>query len=334
MKKRNEITRRELLKGAALSATALAAGVIIGPGIGPDKKDSADSSGPVSKVGVHVVIGPRNGFGSFVTQCTAAGRPLAVVKGVDDFGAAYDAKLRSSQTLTIGHVNAAGNHDMQAWEPINYSSAADAASQYYNLIRPIWNLNPWIDIWETFNEFSARWEWQADFYMTLMDLAEAAGYRLGLYAASVGNLPESAFPAFVRACQRAKAHGGHILTLHEYGGILDADPPSGTLRGSGLALRYRYLYETLRATNADCPLVISECGQNGGGGFVSIGPFVADFAWYDAELMRDDYVLGCAAWTLGNWGGASFQTALPALANYIITAPQRKWYTFLPMMSQ
>ena len=45
--------------------------------------------------------------------------------------------------------------------------------------------------------------------------------------------------------------------------------------------------------------------------------FMQDFAWYDQQLSRDDYVIGCAAWTLGDWNGANFQAALPALGDYI-----------------
>ncbi|NLE60898.1 MAG: hypothetical protein GX616_21345, partial [Planctomycetes bacterium] len=43
-----------------------------------------------------------------------------------------------------------------------------------------------------------------------------------------------------------------------------------------------------------------------------------DFGWYDSEMRKDYYVIGCTAWTLGNWSGANFQAALPSLANYII----------------
>jgi hypothetical protein len=41
-----------------------------------------------------------------------------------------------------------------------------------------------------------------------------------------------------------------------------------------------------------------------------------DFMWYDAELMKDDYVLGATIFTLGNWANANFQEALPALGDY------------------
>jgi hypothetical protein len=73
----------------------------------------------------------------------------------------------------------------------------------------------------------------------------------------------------------------------------------------------------LQADDADIPLVISEAGENAGGGFTGVDVFMDDFAWYDRQLNKDDYVIGCAAWTLGDWSGANIQAALPALSGYI-----------------
>ena len=303
-----------------------------------------------SKIGVHVVIGRRDGYGTFLQTCAAADQPVPIVKCVDDFGAAAEAKQVDQRTVTVGRVNALSangiDYDMQAWEPpeynpppgTSYTNAQEAAQQYYDLVRPKWRLNPAIDIWETFNEFSAHWSWQADFFIALMDLAEADGFRLGLYGSSTGNPPRpedpdgaEAYPAVVRACQRAKSHGNHVLTLHEYGGVGTDEPP--TLQGTqpDHALRYRTLYATLKANCADCPLIISECGQNGGFEFIGITPFIQDFEWYDSELNKDAFVIGATAWTLGNWAAANIYTALPALAEYIVAhaLPMR---VYLPLV--
>ncbi|HZY45065.1 MAG TPA: hypothetical protein VFF70_09985, partial [Anaerolineae bacterium] len=255
-----------------------------------------------------------------VQSCATAGRPVAVVKCVGDFGAAFDAKAASPLTLTVGRVEEAGpsHTDMRDWNPANYSSAAAAATLYYQLVKPIWNLNPLIDVWETFNEKSANWNWQADFYISLMDLAEADGYRLGLWSASVGNPPEWAYPQIARACQRARQSGNHILCLHEYGGIWNTDDGRLKTESPLLVTRYRQLYSYLEQQAAVIPLVISECGENGGGGFTGTDVFIDDFSWYDDQMMRDSFVIGCAAWTLGGWDGANFRTALPALTTYII----------------
>lgn len=296
-----------------------------------------------SKLGLHVVFGPREGLDQFLARCAQAGHPVAVVKCVDDFEAAFKAKHYSDKTLTVGRVNAVGLSnknfvDMQAWEPpefsppveFHYTNAQEAARMYYDLVRPTWQLNPVIDVWETFNEFSWHWGWQADFYIALMDLAEADGYRLGLWSPSAGNPPEEFYPDIARACRRAKEHGNHILCLHEYGldGLLKDAPKS-------LVTRYRQLYKYLEQADAVIPLVISEAGENAGGGFTSVDVFMEDFAWYDRQLSKDDYVTGCAAWTLGDWSGANFQAALPALADYITggyVTGSRQFKAYLPLV--
>lgn len=282
-----------------------------------------------SKLGLHSVFGPRQNLDVFLARCAQAGTPVALIKCVDDFEPAFKAKALSDKTFTVGRVNAVGLNnrdfvDMQAWEPpefappagVSYAGATEAAEQYYALVKPIWELNPVIDVWEAFNEFSWHWGWQADFYLRLMDLAEADGYRVGLWSCSAGNPPEEFYPDIARTCARAKAHGGHILCLHEYSfdGLLKNAPRS-------LVLRYRRLYRALQEAEAVIPLVISEAGENGGGGFTGVETFLDDFAWYDAQMSRDDYVIGCAMWTLGDWSGADFQAALPALADYITGRP-------------
>jgi hypothetical protein len=305
--------------------------------------DQTDTPGGGSKIGLHVVQGPRDGLGDFLERCAGAGRPVALVKCVDDFEAAFKAKNVSERTLTVGRVNAAfpsrkEEIDLQAWEPpefkpppgTTYTTAEEAAQQYYNLVNPTWKLNPVIDVWETFNEFSGQWAWQADFYIALMDLVEADGYRLGLWSCSGGNPPEEAYPDVVRACQRAKAHGDHILCLHEYSfdGLLKDAPKN-------LVTRYRQLYKVLRSQSADIPLVISEAGENAGGGFTGVDTFMQDFAWYDQQLSRNEYVIGCAAWTLGEWNDANFQAALPALRDYISGAYVIRHYpprAYLPLI--
>ncbi|CAG0930454.1 hypothetical protein TFLX_01755 [Thermoflexales bacterium] len=293
-----------------------------------------------SKIGFHVVFGSRAGLDECLWWCALSGHPVPVIKCVDDFEAAFKAKSYSDQTLTVGRVNGVGlnNHDfvdMQAWEPpeyqraigTSYTTVQEAAQQYYDLVKPIWQLNPVIDVWETFNEFSWHWPWQADFYIALMDLAEADGYRLGLWSPSVGNPPEEFYPEIARACRRAKTHGNHILCLHEYGleGLLKEAP-------ANLVTRYRQLYQYLQQEDAIIPLVISEAGEYGGGSFTNVETFMDDFTWYDAELSRDSYVIGCAAWTLGDWNGANFQAALPALTEYIAGRPITA-RTYLPLIA-
>ena len=48
-----------------------------------------------------------------------------------------------------------------------------------------------------------------------------------------------------------------------------------------MVTRYRRLYQYLKQQDAVIPLVISEAGENAGGGFTGVEIFMQDFAWYD-----------------------------------------------------
>jgi hypothetical protein len=121
--------------------------------------------------------------------------------------------------------------------------------------------------------------------------------------------------------------------LHEYAlaGLLKEAPAK-------LVTRYRQLYRHLEQEDAVIPLVISEAGEHGGGGFTGVDVFLDDFAWYDHQMGQDSYVIGCAAWTLGNFSGANFQAALPALADYIggeyLVGRYDRFKTYLPLIEQ
>lgn len=274
-----------------------------------------------SKIGLHIVLGPRNGYGDFLRRLAGAGLSLALVKCVEDFGAALEAKqiLGDGNVTTMGRINHIDGMDMQAREPRDWPSAQAAAESYYALARLYWAAHPYIDIWESFNEMSAHWAWQGDFFIALMDLAERDGFRLAHYACSTGNPPDQAAAAEMIDCLRETMRRGHYLSLHEYGGV---GTSISTLRGTEPfhALRHRWLYAQM-PVDARPNIIISECGQDAGYEFAGAPAFVEDFAWYDTQLEQTDYVQACAAWTLGNWHGANFQDALPALAEYIVSRP-------------
>lgn len=281
----------------------------------------------MSKIGLHSVIGPKTGVGQFLQNIADHGQTLAVVKCVDDMSLGRLAKQYNRNTLTVGRFNTLGGYDMQAWKPADWGTARNAALHYFSVVLPYWSMHPYIDVWETFNEFSSRWEWQGEFYLWMMEHADREGFKLAHYACSTGNPPESVRPELVECLQETKRRG-HYLSLHEYGGV----PPGGvtdwpeTLKGTQPfhALRWIALLAFLELHDADPMTIISECGQSGGSEFIGMELFVADLAWYDAWLMRDKRIVGAAAWTLGCWQGcaSNFQEALPALAEYIITHPQ------------
>jgi len=273
-----------------------------------------------SKLGVHVVWGRRDGYGDFLRKITAANRVLSAVHCVDDFGACAEAKNPTAggdpRTVTVGRV--------RGKEPIIsvQKDPEDNAVEFYAAVRSTWLSNPWIDYWEAQNEIDSDYDWQKLFYLKLMELAEADGLKLALFATATGTPKQPhedggvAYAAIKDTCLEAK-RGGHIMSMHEYGGLIG----SGTLRGTEPyhALRYRVLYDYLRQHDAVVPLVISECAQNAGYQFPGVEIFMEDFMWYDSELKKDNFVIGATIFTLGNWndGATNFQEALPALGDYI-----------------
>lgn len=278
-----------------------------------------------SKIGPHVIIGPRKGFGEFLQ--TTKGK-LAIVKCVDDFGAATEAKALDPNVLTVGRVNEARHYqtgqmvDMTAWEPRGAykerTGAVLAAYDYYETVRPYWGRNPQIDVWETFNEFSFHWEWQGWFYIAMMDKAEQDGYILSHYCCSSGNPGTTAFAnGMVESLREAKRRG-HYLSLHSYGGV---GSDIKTLRGTEPfhALRYRQTYnDVLIPASANPPLILSEIGQAGGFDYLGWDTLGPDLEWYDNELAKDAYVVGATLFTLGKWYQSNYQDALPQLAQHIV----------------
>jgi len=274
-----------------------------------------------SKLGFHSVIGPADGLGDFLRRVADSGRTLAVAKCVDDFGRAGEALGLMPGCLTVGRINSArdadGNFvDLQAVEPLNpdgsYKDPRAVAAWYFGFVRRMWELNPHIKVWETFNEFSAHWAWQGDFYIAMMDLAEGLGRRIAGYACSTGNPPGlpgdlSVANQFVPFCREAKRRG-HYLSLHEY---------------REHAGRYRQLYDlALIPQGADCQCIITEAAPETHE-FTGIDPFMAWVVDYDAILRSTPYVAGAALFTLGGgeWIASNYQAALPALADHIVSVP-------------
>src|SRR3990167_11283644 len=295
-----------------------------------------------SKIGLHIVPGRRTGFGLFLMRLASEGVQLSVVKAIDDLSPLREVKLYMPSALPVGRLNSIRDpitgvsYDLQAFKPSDFPSARAAAKTYYSLVLPTWTFNSQVDVWETFNEFSSDWGWQSEFFIEIMKLADRDSFTLALYAFSTGNPPlDSATINEIAPALRYAATHGHYLSLHEYGGVGAGNPD--TLRGSTLALRYRQLYATL-PTDARPRLIISEAGQAGGYEFIGVQPFIEDYAWYSARLAEDHYVVGVAAWTLGNWGSANFQDALPALADYLIRletpAPLLDRFIYLPVTSK
>jgi hypothetical protein len=209
-----------------------------------------------------------------------------------------------------------------------------------------WHMAVWgpnrdkVDYWEVLNEADPPGvdghRWLAEFHITCMDIAQANGYKLALFSYSVGVPEWEEWEAIVETgvFQQAKM-GGHILALHEYNWPhIDGrwgEPLPGRTAGLDrgvLTGRYRHLYEDfLIPQDQVIPLAITEAGYDPS---VFGQPwdgtwkerYVAEMSWYDDKLREDDYVLGCALFTLGGvsiWRDWDYSDLLGELRDRIVS---------------
>ncbi len=104
--------------------------------------------------------------------------------------------------------------------------------------------------------------------------------------------------------------------MHEYGlhyGTLQASAPHM------LALRYRSYHETIEGMGiAGVHMAVTEA--SGDAGYFGQGTsWLDDMIWYDGELMKNPYMIGCCAYQLG--GAENWQALIPEWANYVATHP-------------
>lgn len=259
----------------------------------------------VSKLGIHCNGPRRSGYGEFLRTIAAAGRQLAIVKVRDDFGGIDEPLNYWPNVLTIG---AQTPHDRLPFD-------------WYKFLEQV-QRNPRIQYWEVLNEddSSVTYAAKADLYIQLMPLFAERNIGLVVFNCGSGNPPYyyedggQAYQAILRVALAAQA-GKHdvLMGVHGYG----YDLPN-------CLLRYRDLAAYLRSHNALLPFVLTEFADEPAG-FRGVGQFMAWCQVIDAELMRDDYLLGAALWTLGGgWNdyspalwNARYETS--ALGDYIAT---------------
>ena len=285
----------------------------------------------MSKVGFHISAGNHRGLGECLRKCTAAGNPLPVIFSVGQ-NIWPDIERYSPQTTVIFRTQRGVHYEefgdgpgsMYTGDPVK------TARDWMKGMLPVWEKNK-AHYYAPLNEQDPAqiegFTWLNAFTIECMNIAEANGYKLALYAFSGGNPKDVLQPAIgkpftrddawfelIPSLQQAKANG-HILLLHEYGFNFV------TLKNSApyLALRYRHAYRLLAQYNADPPLVISEASA--GVGYAGLAPqlWLQDVKWYDAELMKDRAVIGCCLYQLG--GSENFVSLVPQLADYISQTP-------------
>lgn len=256
----------------------------------------------VSKVAIHCQGPARNGYGDFLKKINAAGRRLPFVKVRDDFGAVDEALGLWPDMSTIGAVT--------EWDGADYN--VDLA---FDRITTASLNNPKIKYWEYFNERNGDYAQQADLSVDLMTRLKPLGIGLCIFNCASGTPPYpdedggEAYEQIARACKFAIENQCKvILGLHEY------ESSGGTIG------RFKPLADYLESHGALIPIAITEYGFETHPGDTK---FMSAIKANDPIYMADDRVLGCAAFTLGGggWSGSNYQTALPALGDYVASVP-------------
>jgi len=297
-----------------------------------------------SKLGLHVQWNNSPEIMEFIRRMKPA-----VVKAVGDKGFLAEVEAVSPSTIIIAR---------QGDEQLTIEGDPVAAARAYVAEHlDEYQRHPAVDYWEGYNEpvVQGNMPWFAAFEAERVRAMAEHGLRTAIGSFSAGVPEWDEFAAFLPAVREAHAHGG-ILALHEYDApVLDrlvGVPLPGRQpvpdRGC-LTLRYRWWYEEmLKPEGIALPLVISEAGIDGtvgghpgpeGEGWLDFRDYWRDsglgedgtqaylrqLAWYDAELQRDDYVLGFAVFTAGamndDWESYDITGILRHIATYIV-APQ------------
>jgi len=293
--------------------------------------------GPPTKLGVFV---GRNDPQLFELLSTGN---LALVKTLEyDPNFVAEIKRIDPDVFLVARYTPLPHPDFAHWDPIA------EAHKFADLILPIATdpqRLAAIDCWEAYNEPVVSDEAQmaslAQFEAERVRLLAEAGVRSCVGNFGAGQPPLELWPAFYPALDAAKQHGGY-LALHEYSapylwfaaGTNQLNPEANEADEGWLTLRYRKVYrQYLQPAGLDIPLVITEAGIDGlvgnrpgpadARGWQDFGPFwqqegavsttvfgfyMEQLAWYDAELQKDDYVIGAAIFALaGPTGWPSYE---------------------------
>ena len=240
-----------------------------------------------------------------------------VVKILNNFGPATEVKQKSPLTLIVGRI---WYDDRQR---LNDGNPEDRAQEWWNNLKSTILANPAVDYWEGYNEPGIPdanvMNWYARFEKKRVEILAANGLKacIGNFSTGVPDVNDpTVWPAFYSALDAAKANGG-VLGLHEYSAptmdwLFDPNSGEGWLTG-----RYRKVYrQYLTPAGREIPLVITECGIDGGVGgggagggwknYQSPEDYFNQLKWYDSILEEDQYVLGATIFCLEIYGWESF----------------------------
>jgi len=276
-----------------------------------------------SKLGVHVnVVMP--GLLEFITS--AKPRVVKVLYPADPL-VWREVKEAIPQTLFVGRV-------VLSKQPLDdpITRAREFCQQH--LLPAAERLRGIFQVWEGYNEIAVQTPEEmsklATFEAEVARILHKHGFQAAVGGFSTGtpdlSLWEHFYPALVE---------GDYLHLHEY------SAPTMRDGETWLCLRYRRVYEIL-PPSLRRPLIISECGVDGGGGrgwkdFLNEDEYLANLIWYDEELQRDDFVVGATIFCAGCPAWSSFDILGP-LANkllaYLQANPPQAWQYPYPPLEQ
>jgi len=311
------------------------------PGVTIEFRPKVDPPSPpaltANKGGLHIVVqGSHHGYEDYLRRCAEAGRPVGLIKVMKDGGAAQLAKEISSKTITVWRWfsgkdyeddTPAGNWQWPA------SSSRQVARDWMKWLYLIWEPDrQWVDFYEFLNEPDPADQYgierAAELVQYCMEDAEAHGFKTAIWSWTAG-LPRTPtihagdFPqaeAILETLKWAAEHG-HAFAVHD-GSVNDERRLLRQGYEDKTALRYRYVKALMDQRGWPMPyVVITEAYQVDG----YRKPDWDDWKWYLRELGRDDYVLGCAWFTLGDYEfspGQSVNVAaqLPGFAQACIEA--------------
>lgn len=261
---------------------------------------------PMSKGGVHIHSGNREGYGDYLRLLTDAGKPVSLVKVVAG-GSFGEAKDVSPLTTTI-YRTPIDSRDFpeQNWHYDSSETCKANAIWWLDRCYPIWQLNP-SDYYELTNEPNPdnheQVSWFIEWTMYCMIKASVDGFKLGIGGFSSGT-PSETFMAEMIGLLNTCAASGHIVCVHD-GAVQDPlyyqqnyQPGS-----ANSVLRYRYWIDLLRSAGKRVPRFAITEGYAYGN---KADPYYwSDWAWYLRELNKDPECIGTAWFTLGDWGNTN-----------------------------
>ena len=312
--------------------------------------------GPHTKLGLFVGYNHPALWGFVETK------NLAVVKTVEyDRNFVAEIKSRSPDTIVVSRYTKLGQID---WEKADPKALARAFVEKLLPIAADPKRRKNIDAWESYNEPVVNspnaMSRLAEFEAERTRLLAKEGIRSCIGNFGTGSPDLKLWPQFFPALHAIVENHGY-LGLHEYSapymwfgtGKHQLNPSADEGDEGWLTLRYRKVYrQHLIPAGLKVPLLITETGIDGavrnrpgppGKGwrdfadfwkkegyvrFSAGGFYVEQLAWYDAELMQDDYVKGAAVYALAAPPGWESFEIIGECANilrqYVSVHPRRK----------